>query len=123
MSAYNAVRFRVKPGCEQKFIDAHKSAKPEFKGFRGGALVKTGDRTFCFIGEWSGLQKIAGARPVMIGLLDSMRGYLEDLGNGLGVTDPISGEVVVALRASKRPATKARSKKAKSKKASKRKKK
>ena len=118
MGAYNVVRFRVKPGCEQQFIDAHKRAKPEFKGFRGGALVKTGERTFCFVGEWSGLKKIADARPIMIGLLDDMRGYLEDLGNGLGVTDPVSGEVVVALKASKRP-SKARSKKAKRKKAKK----
>jgi len=39
----------------------------------------------------------------MIGLLDGMREYLEDLGNGLGVTDPVSGEVVVTLKASKRP--------------------
>ena len=117
MSAYNVVRFRVKPGCEQKFIDAHKNAKPEFKGFRGGALVKTGERSFCFVGEWSGFQKIAEARPIMIGLLDGMRDYLEDLGSGLGVTDPVSGEVVVTLRASKRPAKKVRSKRAKSRKA------
>ena len=103
MGAYNVVRFRVKPGCEQRFIDAHKKARPAFKGFRGGALVKTGERDFCFIGEWSGFQKIAAARPIMIGLLDGMREYLEDLGNGLGVTDPVSGEVVVTLKASKRP--------------------
>lgn len=120
MGAYNVVRFRVKPGCEQAFIDAHKKAKPAFKGFRGGALVKTGDREFCFVGEWSGFQKIAAARPIMIGLLDGMREYLEDLGNGLGLTDPVSGEVVVTLKASKRPPRKtATGKKAKSKKAKK----
>ena len=118
MGAYNVVRFRVKPGCEQAFIDAHKTAKPAFKGFRGGALVKTGDRDFCFIGEWSGFQKIAAARPIMIGLLDGMREYLEDLGNGLGLTDPVSGEVVVAIKASQRPPRKtAKPKKAKRKKA------
>ena len=110
MGAYNVVRFRVKPGCEQQFIDAHKHAKREFKGFRGGALVKTGERDFCFVGEWSGVKNIADARPIMIGLLDGMRGYLEDLGNDLGVTDPVSGEVVVMLRASKRSQPKARSK-------------
>jgi hypothetical protein len=116
MGAYNVVRFRVKPGCEQRFIDAHKKAKPAFKGFRGGALVKTGERDFCFVGEWSGFQKIADARPIMIGLLDGMREYLEDLGNGLGLTDPVSGEVVVTLRASKRPPRKtAKRKKAKRK--------
>src|ERR1044072_1583028 len=118
MGAYNVVRFRVKPGCAQQFIDAHKRAKPDFKGFRGGALIKTGERDFCMVGEWSGFKKLADARPIMIGLLDGMRGYLEDLGNGLGVTDPVSGEVVVALKASKRPA-KARAKKAKRKKAKK----
>jgi hypothetical protein len=31
----------------------------------------------------------------MIGFLDEVRPYLEDLGNGLGVTDPVSGEAVV----------------------------
>ena len=107
MTAYNTVRFRVKPGRDQAFIDAHKQANPGFKGFRGGALVKTGDRTFCFVGEWSSMQKIADARPQMIGLLDSFRDHLEDLGGGLGVTDPVSGEAVVSLKATK-PKTKAK---------------
>jgi len=101
MTAYNAVRFRVKPGREQAFIDAHRQANPAFKGFRGGALVKTGDRTFCFVGEWASMQKLADARPQMIGLLDSFRDHLEDLGGGLGVTDPVSGEAVVSLKATK----------------------
>jgi hypothetical protein len=42
----------------------------------------------------------------MIAVLDSMRDMLEDLGGGLGITDPVSGEVVVALRPRKRLATK-----------------
>jgi hypothetical protein len=45
------------------------------------------------------------ARPKMIAILDTFRDDLEDLGAGLGVTDPVSGEVVVKLAASK-PATK-----------------
>src|SRR5688572_32518809 len=114
MTAYNIVRFRVKPGCEQQFIDTHKAANTSFKGFKGGALVKTGDRTFCFVGEWSSFQRIADARPNMIGLLDSMRNYLEDLGGGLGLTDPVSGDVVVPLRAP-RPKAKKKSSAKKSK--------
>jgi hypothetical protein len=94
MSAFNVVRFRTKPGREQAFIDAHKHADPGFKGFVKASLVKTGDRQFCFIGEWETFEAIAAARPQMIGLLDSFRDHLEDLGNGLGVTDPVSGEVV-----------------------------
>jgi hypothetical protein len=116
MTAYNVVRFRVKPGCEQQFIDAHKQAKPAFKGWRGGALIKTGDRTFCIIGEWPSMQRLAAARPQMIGLLDSFRHTLEDLGNGLGATDPVSGEVVVSFRATKPKARKAAKKKTKKKK-------
>ena len=98
MTAYNIVRFRVKPGCEQQFIARHKSARPAFKGFRGGALVKTGDRTFCFLAEWASFQRIVDGRPQMIGMLDGMRDLLEDLGGGLGVTDATAGPVVLALK-------------------------
>jgi hypothetical protein len=34
----------------------------------------------------------------MIGLLDGSRAMLEDLGGGLGVTDPVSGPVVVEIK-------------------------
>ena len=105
MTAYNIVRFRVKPGSEQAFIDAHKVA-PKWKGFRGGALVRTGERTFCIVAQWTSFQKIADARPQMIGLLDTFRDMLEDQGGGLGLTDPVSGDVVVTLRAPKPKAKK-----------------
>jgi heme-degrading monooxygenase HmoA len=97
MTAMNVVRFRVKPGNEQKFIDAHRKIKRSFKGFLGGRLVRTGEQTFCMIGEWRTFKSIAAARPQMIELLDGFRGMLEDLGGGLGVTDPISGDVVVRI--------------------------
>ena len=98
MTAYNVVRFRVKPGRDREFIDLHRKAKPNFKGWRNGALVKTGDQAYCFVGEWDSFDNIVDARPGMIGLLDSFRDLLEDLGNGLGVTDPMSGETVLQLK-------------------------
>jgi hypothetical protein len=98
MTAYNVVRFRVKPGRDKEFIDLHRKAKTDFKGWRNGALVKTGDQTYCFVGEWDGFDNIVAARPAMIGMLDSFRDMLEDLGNGLGVTDPVSGETVLQLK-------------------------
>jgi hypothetical protein len=97
MSAFNAVRFRVKPGREEDFIEAHRKADAKFGGFVRGALVKTGDRTYCFIGEWNSFKDIEAARPAMIALLDTFRDHLEDLGGGLGMTDPVSGEAVVTL--------------------------
>ena len=99
MTAYNAVRFKVKPGMEKAFEDAHR-IDPGFAGFNGGALVKTGDRTYCFIGSWDSFDALAAGRPKMLPILDSFRHMLEDLGNGLGVTDPVSGEAVVEFRAS-----------------------
>jgi len=110
MTAMNVVRFRVKPGCEQQFIDAHRDAGPNFKGFLGGKLIKTGDRTFCIVAEWRSFDALAAARPEMIGMLDKLRDLLEDLGGGLGVTDPVSGDVVVKLDA-QRAAPKAGKKK------------
>jgi quinol monooxygenase YgiN len=98
MTAFNVVRFRVKPGREQDFIDAHKHARPGWPGFVAANLIKTGERTFCIIGEWRDMDALAKARPQMIALLDSFRDTLEDLGGGLGVTDPVSGPVVVELK-------------------------
>jgi len=97
MTAYNVVRFRVKPGREQEFEQAHRDAERMNVGFRKAALVKTGDRTYCFVGEWDSMDQIVNARPKMIGVLDAFRDMLEDLGGGLGVTDPVSGEAVVEI--------------------------
>jgi hypothetical protein len=99
MTAYNLVRFRVKTGREQEFLDAHRRLERDFPGLRRGGLIKTGERAYCFIGEWDDMASIASARPAMIANLDRFRDTLEDLGHGLGLTDPVSGEVVVALEA------------------------
>jgi hypothetical protein len=99
MTAYNVVRFKVKSGREQEFLDAHRRLERDFAGLRRGGLVKTGERAYCFVGEWDGMASIASARPAMVANLDRFRDTLEDLGNGLGLTDPVSGELVVDLKA------------------------
>jgi hypothetical protein len=98
MTAYNVVRFRVKPGREKEFEDYHRNTQPPMTGFRGGALIKTGDRSYCFVGHWDKMDSIVAARPKMIALLDGSRAMLEDLGGGLGVTDPVSGSAVVEFK-------------------------
>jgi hypothetical protein len=98
MTAFNVVRFRVKPGRDQDFIAAHRKARREdFPGMKRFSLIKTGERSFCVVGEWENFERLAAARPNMIALLDSFRDSLEDLGGSLGVTDPVSGEAVVEL--------------------------
>ena len=71
MTAFNAVRFKVKPGREQEFLDAHRNVHAEWPGLRHVNMIKT---------------------------LNSFRDTLEDLGGGLGVTDPVGGPVVLALK-------------------------
>jgi len=97
MAAFNAVRFRVKPGREQEFLDAHKNAG-DWPGLKHVNLIKTGERTYCIIAEWTDMDALAKARPHMIATLNKMRDTLEDLGGGLGVTDPVSGPVVLAVK-------------------------
>ena len=98
MTAFNAVRFRVKAGREQEFLDAHKKVEANWPGLRHANMIKTGERTYCIIAEWSDMDSLAAARPNMIKTLDSIRDTLEDLGGGLGVADPVSGPVVLPMK-------------------------
>ena len=98
MTAFNAVRFRVKPGRDQDFLDAHKRIQANWAGLQRANIFKTGDRSYCIVAEWSDMDALANARPHMIESLNSFRDTLEDLGGGLGVTDPASGPVVLTLK-------------------------
>jgi quinol monooxygenase YgiN len=96
MTAFNVVRMRVKPGHEAEYLTFHRErALEDMAGLKSLRVVQTGERDFCFIGEWTSMEALAAARPAMIATLDVFRDKLEDLGGGLGVTDPVSGEVVV----------------------------
>ena len=98
MTAFNAVRFRVKPGRDQEFLDAHKGIVGSWPGLRHVNMIKTGDRSYCIIAEWTDMDALIKARPNMITTLNSFRDTLEDLGGGLGVTDAVAGPVILALK-------------------------
>lgn len=92
MTAFNTVRFQVKPGRNQDFLDAHESAGRDWPGLRHVNLIQTGEQSYCIIGEWDSPDALAAARPNMIATLDSFRDCLD------GETDPVSGPVVLALK-------------------------
>ena len=92
MTAFNTVRFNVKPDREQDFLTAHKNADRSWPGLRSANLIKTGDQSYCLIGEWDDMDSLAAARPFMLSTLDSFRDTLE------GDTDPVSGPVVLELK-------------------------
>ncbi len=124
MTAFNVVRFRVRPGFEDEFIARHRDIREVLPGMRQMSLVRTGESTFCFVGEWRSMDSIVAAREQMIGILDGFRHMLEDLGSELGVTDPVSGEAVVEQKApAPKPKAKARAKPKAAKKPKKKKKK
>jgi hypothetical protein len=98
MTVFSIVRFRVKPGRDQEFLDAHKTIAGDWPGLVHVNMIKTGDRGYCIIAEWIDMDALGQARPNMIATLNSFRDTLEDLGGGLGVTDPVAGPVVLALK-------------------------
>ena len=97
MTAFNAVRFKVKRGRNQDFLDAHEKVGRDWSGLRHVNIIQTGDQDFCIIGEWDDMEALASARPHMIATLDSFRDMLEEIGDS-GVTDPVSGPVVLQLK-------------------------
>ena len=92
MTAFNAVRFKVKPGREQEFLDAHARVERNWPGLRHANMVQTGEGCYYIIGEWDDMDAMAAARPHMIATLDTFRDTLD------GDTDPVSGPVVLELK-------------------------
>jgi antibiotic biosynthesis monooxygenase (ABM) superfamily enzyme len=98
MAAFNAVRFKVKPGREQEFLDAHRGLGADWPGLMRASIIEAGEGRYCIIAEWDDMESLAAARPEMIATLDSFRDTLEELGEGRGVTDPVSGPVVLEMK-------------------------
>ena len=98
MIAFNVVRFKVKPGMEDAFHNAHRNITDSWSGLRHANIIKTGEERYCIVAEWESMEALAASRPQMLATLDSFRETLEDLGGGLGVTDPVAGPVVLSVK-------------------------
>lgn len=98
MTAFNTVRFKVRPGREQEFLHAHANVHQEWPSLLHANIIKTGDLAYSIIAEWTSVDALARARPKMIATLNSFRDTLVDLGGGLGVTDAESGPVVMGIK-------------------------
>jgi len=95
MTAYNIVRFKIKPGKDREFLEAHGPGNAKWPGLKKGVIIKTGDNAYCLIGEWVDGEALAKALPPMIAPLDTFRQVLEP--TATGVTDAVSGSVVLTL--------------------------
>ncbi len=96
MPAFNVVKFKVKAGREAEFIDAHRGVSTQWAGLVSMNMIKTGEGSYCLIGEWENQSALVAARPAMIATLNTFRDTLLDFGEGKGITDAVSGEVVLS---------------------------
>jgi hypothetical protein len=94
MTAFNLVRFRVKPVSEGDFIAAHCAIRQGCSGVRKGSLTKPGDQTLCIIGVWSGMRALANACPKLIGVPDGVHHFSKIWATVWGVTDPVCFKAV-----------------------------
>ncbi|MEO8547245.1 MAG: hypothetical protein ABI422_02640 [Sphingomicrobium sp.] len=92
MTAFNTVRFKVKPGRNKDFLAAHTNIDRNWPGMRHANIIQTGDQSYAIIGEWDDMASIANARPFMLAALETFRDTLE------GDTDPVSGQVVLEVK-------------------------
>ena len=88
----NVVRFKLKQDCVEKYFEV--IDKTNFEGMTQRYIAKTGDYDYCFVGIWESSDAIAAQRPKMISHLNEVRGFMEELSPELGVTDPVSGDIV-----------------------------
>jgi len=90
----NVVRFKLKSDCIDKYFEA--IDKTSFEGMTQRYIAKTGDYNYnyCLVGIWKSAEAIAAQRPAMITHLDEVREFMEELSPELGVTDPVSGNIV-----------------------------
>ena len=94
----NVVRSKVKEGKEDVYIKKLKEFFNNMKGTEGLISIKqiqTGPNTYCVVGEWQNENIIAKARPKMIASLDTVRPLLDEISPELGVTDAVSGPVIM----------------------------
>ena len=94
----NVVRGKVKEGKKDEYIKKLKEFFNNMKGAEGLISIKqiqTGPNTYCTVGEWQNEDAIAKARQKMIAGLDTVRPLLDEIFPELGVTDPVSGPVIM----------------------------
>ena len=94
----NVVRSKVKEGKKDEYIKKLKEFFNNMKGTEGLISIKqiqTGPNTYCVVGEWKNENAIVQARPKMIAGLETVRPLLDEISPELGVTDPVSGPVIM----------------------------
>ena len=92
--ACNIVRFKVTKDNQDQFKALFENRERSAGEFLS-ALVNTGEDTYCGFSLWDSNEALVAARPELIAFLDTGRHLLTEISPELGVTDPVSGEVLI----------------------------
>ena len=86
--------FRCK--LKQDYVDKYFKVinKTDIEGMRLRYIAKTGDYDLCFVGIWESAEATAAKRSKIIPHLEDVREFMEELSPELGVTDPVSGNII-----------------------------
>ena len=94
----NVVRYEVKSEYVDDFLKVCSDLSPMggyYEGLLSQILIKTGEQNYCGVGLWESENAVVQARPAMIASLDTARHMLDEISPDMGVTDAVSGPVVV----------------------------
>ena len=94
----NVVRSKIKQDKKDEYMKKLREFFDNMKGTEGLISIKqiqTAPNNMCIVGEWKDEQSIAKARNKMIAGLDTVRLLLEEISSELGVTDSVSGPVIM----------------------------
>ena len=90
----SSVRFVAKPGQGEELVARIRAfSMPE--GLEQHLAIQTGERSYCTFAFWRSEDDLAAARPSLIAFLDTLRHLLDEISPELGVTDPVSGPVLI----------------------------
>lgn len=71
------------------------AVKANWSGLVRGTIIKTGELSYCLIGEWETVEAIVAAPPSMIDTLNTFRSLLDDQCEGKDILDALFGEVAL----------------------------
>ena len=88
----NVFRFKLKPECVDQYFEVQRNLIWEGLTYR--YIAQTGENSYCFVGLWESKEALVSARPKMIAHFDEVRGFMKELSPELGVTNPVSADIV-----------------------------
>ena len=91
----SSVRFKVKDRNRDALIDAMRGFDTQdYPGALSHQIIDIGDGRFQTTVVWENEDALVAARSDLINFLDSCRHLLDEISPELGVTDPISGQII-----------------------------